>query len=163
MQRLSIDTGTSAHGAYDPEQYEPLSFMDAVKSFQGGDDTPRLVPLLEVKQDEGGGEEPGLDDGAPQGNYCAFNLIFEEGHPGDMEHLCGVAELSRPSACHTRWALLKWRLDLQLMDMLLGKLEDIEEVGNIPLKGCELLRTQGLGVQFQQAHCSRRSQRLRKN
>ena len=41
MKRLSIDTGTSAHGAYDPEQYEPLSFMDAVKSFQGGDDTPR--------------------------------------------------------------------------------------------------------------------------
>ena len=66
------------------------------------------------------------DDGAPQGNYCAFNLIFEEGHPGDMEHLCGVAELSRPSACHTRWALLKWRLDLQLMDMLLGKLEEKE-------------------------------------
>ena len=32
-------------------------------------------------------------DGAPEGNYCAFNLVYEDGHAGDHDYICGLAEL----------------------------------------------------------------------
>lgn len=61
-------------------------------------------------------------DAATHANYCAFNLIYEDGHFGDQNYICGLAQLSRPSTCCTRWALLKWVLDLQLIDALLEKI-----------------------------------------
>jgi hypothetical protein len=71
-------------------------------------------------------------DALSPNNYCAFNLIYEDGHLGDPEYICGLAELSRPTTCHTRWVLLKWVLDFQLLDALLERIKDKEPDGRAP-------------------------------
>lgn len=65
-------------------------------------------------------------------NYCAFNVVYEDGHLGDPQYICGLAELSRPTTCRTRWALLKWVLDFQLLGALLERLADKEPDGRAP-------------------------------
>jgi hypothetical protein len=71
-------------------------------------------------------------DASSPNNYCAFNLVYEDGHLGDPEYICGLAELSRPTTCHTRWVLLKWVLDLQLLDAVLERIKDKEPDGRPP-------------------------------
>lgn len=72
-------------------------------------------------------------DASSHANYCAFNVVYEDGHLGDPNYICVLAELSRPSTCFTRWALLKWGLDLQLLDAMLERLADKEqEAGRVP-------------------------------
>ena len=41
MQRLSLETGSTPRGSYDPDRYERLSFLNATASFRDGSDTPR--------------------------------------------------------------------------------------------------------------------------
>lgn len=72
-------------------------------------------------------------DASSHANYCAFNVIYEDGHLGDPNYICVLCELSRPSTCFTRWALLKWGMDLQLLDAMLERLAGKEqEAGRVP-------------------------------
>jgi hypothetical protein len=46
---------------------------------------------------------------------------------GDLDKIEGLAELSRAGTCKTRWALLEWRRQMDLLNLLLGKLEASEQ------------------------------------
>jgi hypothetical protein len=72
-------------------------------------------------------------DASSHNNFCAFNVVYEDGHNSDPEYICGLAELSRPSTCFARWTLLKWGLDIQLLDALLERIaEKDREAGRVP-------------------------------
>ena len=56
--------------------------------------------------------------------YFATTIVYERGHNGDKEHLLGVAQLTRPVSAQARWAVLEWKLKMQLAEAMLQKLDD---------------------------------------